>query len=162
MTNRKWKHIEIGGEDYSQHLAFPFMIQKALDESLDFAVVELHNTRRRVPFKPFTPVTIGREDVATSFVVAIDEVSTAYGTNRYKHTITVIEATKATERIMCGAKAFTNPLVRDYTDGQTFTYLRSYNLSDGGVFGKDLYKTETLMSPVTVGNLNIPLSNFIY
>lgn len=119
MTNRKWKHIEIGGEDYSQHLAFPFLIQKALDESLDFAVVELHNTRRRVPFKPFTPVTLGREDVAASFVVAIDEVSTAYGTNRYKHTITVMEATKATERIMCGAKAFTNPLVRDYTDGKT-------------------------------------------
>lgn len=119
MTNRKWKHIEIGGEDYSQHLAFPFLIQKALDESLDFAVVELHNTRRRLPFKPFTPVTIGHEDVSTSFVVAIDEVSTAYGTNRYKHTITVMEATKATERIMCGAKAFTNPLVRDYTDGKT-------------------------------------------
>ena len=120
MTNRKWKHIEIGGEDYSQYLAFPFLIQKALDETLDFAVVELPNTRRKEPFAPFTPVEIGRGEHAMSFIVAIDEVSTAYGTNRYKHTITVMEATKATERIMCGAKAFTNPLVRDYTDGKTF------------------------------------------
>ena len=144
MTNRKWKHIEIGGEDYSQHLAFPFLIQKALDESLDFAVVELHNTRRRVPFKPFTPVTIGREDVATSFVVAIDEVSTAYGTNRYKHTITVMEATKATERIMCGAKAFTNPLVRDYTDGKGKTWgIRCKLVTLGGaVYTIDSYDLE--------------------
>ena len=144
MINRKWKHIEIGGEDYSQHLAFPFLIQKALDESLDFAVVELHNTRRRVPFKPFTPVTIGREDVATSFVVAIDEVSTAYGTNRYKHTITVMEATKATERIMCGAKAFTNPLVRDYTDGKGKTWgIRCKLVTLGGaVYTIDSYDLE--------------------
>lgn len=158
MTNRKWKHIEIGGEDYSQHLAFPFLIQKALDESLDFAVVELHNTRRRVPFKPFTPVTIGREDVSTSFVVAIDEVSTAYGTNRYKHTITVMEATKATERIMCGAKAFTNPLVRDYTDGQTYALgLQVLPMTGNEDF---FYFTDTtLQDPIRAGLTVSPVAN---
>lgn len=162
MINTKYNRLIIGGEDYTEYFTFPFVVQKALDETLDFAVVELPLTRRKDPFAPFTPVEIGRGEHAMSFIVAIDEVEEKIGANRYKHTVTVMEYTKETERILCGAKAFTNPLVRDYTDGKTFTYLRSYNLSDGGVFGNDLYKTETLMSPVTVGNLNIPLSDFMY
>jgi hypothetical protein len=161
MINSKYYRLIIGGEDYTEYFTFPFMVQKALDETLDFAVVDLPNTRRKEPFAPFTPVEIGRGEHAMSFIVAIDEVEEKIGANRYKHTVTVMEYTKETERILCGAKSFTNPLVRDYTDGKTFTYLRSYNLSDGGVFGKDLYKTESLMSPVVVGNLNIPLSDFM-
>jgi hypothetical protein len=161
MINSKYYRLMIGGEDYTEYFTFPFMVQRALDETLDFAVVELPNTRRKEPFAPFTPVEIGRGEHAMSFIVAIDDVEEKIGANRYKHTVTVMEYTKETERILCGAKSFTNPLVRDYTDGKTFTYLRSYNLSDGGVFGKDLYKTESLMSPVVVGNLNIPLSDFM-
>lgn len=161
MINSKYYRLIIGGEDYTEYFTFPFVVQRALDESLDFAVVELPNTRRKTPFAPFTPVEIGRGEHAMSFIVAIDEVEEKIGANRFKHTVTVMEYTKETERILCGAKAFTNPIVRDYTDGKTFTYLRSYNLSDGGVFGKDLYKTESLMSPVVVGNLNIALSDFM-
>ena len=119
MRNRKYSTVIIGGVDYWEHFRFPFVLQKTLDESLDFAVVELHHMTRKDPFKPFTPATIGEGETAMSFVVASDEVEEIYGTGRYKHTVTVMEKTKETERIMCGAKAFTNPLVRDYTDGQT-------------------------------------------
>ena len=119
MINSKYYRLIIGGEDYTEYFTFPFMVQRALDESLDFAVVELPNTRRKTPFAPFTPVEIGRGEHAMSFIVAIDEVEEKIGANRFKHTVTVMEYTKETERILCGAKAFTNPLVRDYTDGKT-------------------------------------------
>ena len=158
MTNRKWKHIEIGGEDYSQHLAFPFLIQKALDETLDSAVVELPNTRRKTPFAPFTPVEIGRGEHAMSFIVAIDEVEEKIGANRYKHTVTVIEYTKETERILCGAKAFTNPLVRDYTDGQTY----ALGLQVLPVTGNEdfFYFTDTtLQDPIKAGVTSTPVAN---
>ena len=119
MRNRKYSTVIIGGVDYWRYFKFPMLLQKSLDESLDFATFELHNTRRKEPFKPFTPVTVGEGESALSYVVASDEVEEVFGANRYKHTVTVMEKTKETERIMCGAKAFTNPLVRDYTDGKT-------------------------------------------
>lgn len=160
MINIKYNRLIIGGEDYTEYFTFPFMVQKALDETLDFAVVELPNTRRKEPFTPFTPVEIGRGDHAMSFIVAIDEVEEKIGANRYKHTVTVMEYTKETERILCGAKAFTNPLVRDYTDGQTLTYLRTYNLYNGGTLG-NIYRTEELVSPIVTGKTVIPISDFM-
>ena len=122
MINIKYNRLIIGGEDYTEYFTFPFMVQKALDETLDFAVVELPNTRRKEPFTPFTPVEIGRGEHAMSFIVAMDEVEEKIGANRYKHTVTVMEYTKETERILCGAKAFTNPLVRDYADGKGLVF----------------------------------------
>lgn len=122
MRNSKYNRLIIGGEDYTEYFTFPFMVQKALDESLDFAVVELPYTRRKEPFTPFTPVEIGQGEHAMSFIVAMDEVEEKIGANRYKHTVTVMEYTKETERIICGAKAFTNPLVRNYTDGKGKTW----------------------------------------
>ena len=160
MRNIKYNRLIIGGEDYTEYFTFPFMVQKALDETLDFAVVELPNTRRKEPFTPFTPVEIGRGERAMSFIVAMDEVEEKIGANRYKHTVTVMEYTKETERILCGAKAFTNPLVRDYTDGQTLTYLRTYNLYNGGTLG-NIYRTEELVSPIVTGKTVIPLSDFM-
>ena len=160
MINIKYNRLIIGGEDYTEYFTFPFMVQKALDETLDFAVVELPNTRRKEPFTPFTPVEIGRGEHAMSFIVAMDEVEEKIGANLYKHTVTVMEYTKETERILCGAKAFTNPLVRDYTDGQTLTYLRTYNLYNGGTLG-NIYRTEELVSPIVTGKTVIPLSDFM-
>jgi hypothetical protein len=89
------------------------MVQKSLDEQLDFAVVELFNTPIKEPFKPFSAVSVGSMD----FILSDDQVQEYVGTGLYKHTITLIEETKEAERIICGAKSFTNPLVRDYTEG---------------------------------------------
>lgn len=122
MINTKYNRLIIGGEDYTEYFTFPFVVHKALDETLDFAVVDLPNTRRKTPFAPFTPVEIGRGEHAMSFIVAIDEVEEKIGANRFKHTVTDMEYTKNTERIPCGAKAFTNPHVSDYADGKGLVY----------------------------------------
>ena len=158
MINSKYYRLVIGGEDYTEYFTFPFVVQRALDETLDFAVVDLPNTRRKEPFAPFTPVEIGRGEHAMSFIVAIDEVEEKIGANRYKHTVTVMEYTKETERILCGAKAFTNPLVRDYTDGQTYTLgLQVLPMTGNEDF---FYFTDTtLQDPIRAGLTVSPVVN---
>lgn len=172
MINGKYYRLVIGGEDYTEYFTFPFMVQKALDESLDFAVVELPYTRRKEPFAPFTPVEIGRGEHAMSFIVAIDEVEEKIGANRFKHTVTVMEYTKETERILCGAKAFTNPLVRDYTDGAMrpcYLFLPKigdlawfdYPIPDSG-FEPELMKAGSFSSPIIRGSMTFyPFSSFV-
>lgn len=167
MINSKYNRLVIGGEDYTEYFTFPFMVQKALDESLDFAVVELPNTRRKEPFKPFTPVEIGRGEHAMSWIVAIDEVEEKIGVNRYKHTVTVMEYTKQTEMIMCGAKVFTNPLIRNYIDGATRPYYLflpriftnsngtfDYTVPDDG-FIKYQAKEGSFLSPIKEDSLTV-------
>lgn len=161
MRNRKYSTVIIDGVDYWEYFRFPMLLQKSLDESLDFATIELHGMRRKEPFEPFTPVSVGEGSTALSYIVASDEVTEIFGQKRYKHVVTVMEKTKETERIMCGAKAFTNPLVRDYTDGQTYTSLRSYSSYNGGTFGSDIYQTKELVSPVVTGRVVIPLGDFM-
>ena len=157
MRNQKYSTVIIDGVDYWEYFRFPMLLQKSLDESLDFATIELHGMRRKEPFKPFTPVTVGEGSIALSYIVASDEVTEIFGQGRYKHIVTVMEKTKETERIMCGAKAFTNPLVRDYTDGQTrasYYYLRKPDVSFAGfkyewlVNKSDYFKDGTFVSPV--------------
>ena len=172
MRNIKYNRLIIGGEDYTEFFTFPFMVQKALDESLDFAVVELPYTRRKEPFTPFTPVEIGQGEHAMSFIVAMDEVEEKIGANRFKHTVTVMEYTKETERIICGAKAFTNPLVRNYTDGATRPYYLflpkignlnwfDYPIPDSG-FSPELMKAGSFTSPIVRGNMTFyPFSSFV-
>lgn len=161
MRNRKYQKLTIGGVDYSRYFHFPFMVQRALDESLDFAVIELSNTRIKEPFKPFQTVVIGSGDTALTFITAQDEVEEKFGTGLYKHTITVMEKTKETERIICGAKAFTNPLVRDYTDGQTLIYLREYHLAgDEWLRLGELHKSQNLSSPIKENSIKIINSDF--
>lgn len=172
MRNSKYSRLIIGGEDYSEFFTYPFMVQRALDETLDFAVVELPLTKRKDPFPPFTPVEIGTGEHAMSFIVAIDEVEEKIGAHRYKHTVTVMEYTKETERILCGAKAFTNPLVKDYTDGATrpyYLFLPKKKISnwfeypipiDG--FSPELMKAGSFTSPIVRGNMTFyPFSSFV-
>ena len=161
MRNRKYQKLTIGGVDYSKYFHFPFMVQRALDESLDFAVIELSNTRIKEPFKPFMDVVIGSGDTALTFITAQDDVEERFGTGLYKHTITVMEKTKETERIICGAKAFTNPLVRDYTDGQTLIYLRDYS-SAGGEWLRlgELHRSKNIASPTNDKQIKIINSDF--
>lgn len=167
MINSKYYRLIIGGEDYTEYFTFPFVVQRALDETLDFAVVELPNTRRKTPFAPFTPVEIGRGEHAMSFIVAIDEVEEKIGANRFKHTVTVMEYTKETERILCGAKAFTNPLIKNYIDGATRPYYlflpRIFTNSDGTFdytvpddgFIKYQAKEGSFLSPIKENSLTV-------
>lgn len=119
MSNRDLKHITISGVDYSRYLPFPFEETLTLDESLSTSSVRLVNTRIKAPFKPFSRVRLGIGSSARWYILSDDIVTEHRGTGLYTHDIGLVEQTKETERISTGGKAFTNPLVRDYTDGQT-------------------------------------------
>ncbi len=169
MRNCKYQKLTIGGVDYSQYFRLPFMVQDALDESLGFAVVELINTPFKDPFKPFQDVVIGSGSTARTFITAQDEVEERLITRLYKHTITVIEITKETERIICGAKAFTNPLVRDYTEAQISARLITYTYSR--MDGNDIifkisdpdkeYPAENFKSPISGVSLPVYVNDLI-
>lgn len=160
--NQKYSTILIGGVDYGDYFRFPCMVNKALDESLDFAQIELHHMRRKDPFKPFTPVVMGQGSSALSYIVAVDEVTALHGTRLYKHVLTLMEQTKETERIMCGAKAFTNPLVRDYSDGKTLVYgwfVEPYSGASGKieylVLDGEMGRADKFSSPFTGKNITL-------
>lgn len=158
MRNRKYSKLTIGGVDYSRYFHFPFMVQRALDESLDFAVIELSNTRIKDPFKPFQTVVIGSGDTALTFITAQDEVEEKFGTGLYKHTITVMEKTKETERIICGAKAFTNPLVRDYVEAKFPASVKTYNYTDTDAAGERIFKIADPEKTYWAKNFKSPIS----
>lgn len=131
MRNRKYTHITVGGVDYSAYLRTPLTIQQTLNEQLDSAVVELLNTPFSEPLKPFSPVVLGD----MTYILAEDSVTEYIGQGLYKHSLTLIEQTKEAERIICGAKAFTRPLVHDYLAGATIPFVAEYynqNISTGG------------------------------
>ena len=156
MRNSKHFNIKIGGVDYSRYLTAPFTICHALNEQLDYAVCDLQNMRTAQPFKPFTLVELA----GTAYRLGIDEVREKIGTGLYTHTLTIYELTKEAERIVMGAKAFTNPAVRDYTDGKTlasciYTYRSSKFQNEFGVVEEGGYRGNVTASPLLVGTLNI-------
>lgn len=128
MRNSKYAHITIGGVGYSAYLRLPLTAQQTLNEQLDSAVVELTATPLPEPLKPFSRVLLGD----TEYILADDTVTEKIGQRLYTHTLTLIEPTKEAERIICSAKAFTRPLIRKYTDGNTIprvTRFSNANLS---------------------------------
>ena len=102
-------NIVIDGENYTKYFTFPFTVQNTLDESLDSAMIQLSNMKRKEPFKPFTDAEIGTDaDGRIDMLVANDEVTEVFGRGLYNHQITLIEPTKLLERYVMSAKAFTN------------------------------------------------------
>lgn len=153
MRNRKYTRITIGGVDYSEYLRLPLTIQQTLNEQLDSAVVDLLNTPFPEPLKPFTPVELG----GVTYILAEDSVTEIVGQGLYKHSLTLLEKTKEAERIICGAKAFTRPLVHDYTDGLSHTDVYSYNSSG---YLLERFVASYISSPRLVGEQSIHLGDF--
>lgn len=111
-------NIVIDGENYTKYFTFPFTVQNTLDESLDSAMIQLSNMKRKEPFKPFTDAELGTDaDGRIDMLVANDEVTEVFGRGLYNHQITLIEPTKLLERYVMSAKAFTNHTVRNYANG---------------------------------------------
>lgn len=154
-------NITIGGKDYSKHLAHPVTIQRTLNEQLDTAMLNLMFTRVKTPFAPFTSAVFEEDGVRTEYLVAIDNVKEIFGRDRYNHEITLIEETKITERILCEAKAFTQPIVKDYSGGKsnapyTIYYYDSEKLIPSGT-GE--ISSSILYTPVKASSrIEIPLS----
>ena len=154
MSNRDLKHITISGVDYSRYLPFPFEETLTLDESLATSSVRLVNTRIKSPFKPFSRVRIGIGSSARWYILSDDRVTEHHGTGLYTHDIGLVEQTKETERISTGGKAFTNPLVRDYSDGASpaTVYWYDYVDSSGTKFQiKKEIASSSLNSPILTG-----------
>ena len=164
MSNRDLKHITISGVDYSRYLPFPLEETLTLDESLSTAQsVRLVNTRIKVPFKPFSRVRLGIGSSARWYIVSDDRVTEHHGTGLYTHDIGLVEQTKETERISTGGKAFTNPLVRDYSDGKTPATLVSYSSAGGTKYMfSETYTAKEVFSPVLTGNFTLSLTDFLF
>ncbi len=128
MRNSNYTRITVGGVDLSAYLRLPLTAQQTLNEQLDSAVVELTATPLPAPLKPFSPVLLGD----TEYILAEDVVTEKIGQRLYTHSLTLIEQTKEAERIICGAKAFTRPVVKDYTDGNTIPRVTRFVNMNGG------------------------------
>ena len=140
MRNSKYAHITVGGVDYSAYFRLPLTVQQTLNEQLDSAVVELTATPLSEPLRPFSRVLLGD----TEYILADDTVTEKIGQRLYTHTLTLIEPTKEAERIICSAKAFTRPLIRKYTDGNTIPRVTMFLNTNNGLTGMPNWKlTET-------------------
>ena len=151
MRNSKYTHITVGGVDYSAYARLPLTIQRTLNEQLDSAVVDLFNMPFREPLKPFDLVTVGDE----TYILAEDTVTEVMGRGLYKHSLTLLEQTKETERIICGAKAFTRPLVKDYAGWNDYVsgwFVEPYNGESGKltyrVLAGEKAKADAFVSPI--------------
>ena len=155
-------NIIIGGQDFSEHASYPVAVQKTLNDTLDTAQVELKHLKIKDPFEPFTDVVLKIGGKTENFFVATDEVDEIVGIGLYNHRVTVIEYTKESERILMEAKAFTNPIIPDYTDGQslaTFEVYEEVNESaDGsGHYVGNVAASSGVVSPILIGtDLVIP------
>ncbi len=146
--------VSIGGQDFTQFATVPLTLQNTLNDTLDSAQVSLHNMKRSEPFEPMTDAVLTVNGVDTAYKVAGDEVLEVFGAGLYSHTVTFIEYTKESERLIMEAKAFTRPKVPDYSDGQTdvTVYLWEENTAlgtDGTLIGSDT--SSAFASPILKG-----------
>lgn len=149
-------NIIIGGQDFSGHASYPIAVQKTLNDTLDTAQVELKNLKIKDPFEPFTDVVLKIGGKTENFFVAIDEVDEIVGIGLYNHMVTVIEYTKESERILMEAKAFTNPIVPNYTEGQSLADFEVYEeiteSADGsGHYVGNATASSGILSPILIG-----------
>jgi hypothetical protein len=127
-TNQKYLQIEIGGVDYSKYLSFPFVMQDIGTEQLSTAIVSLFNMPTDARFAPFTPVNLC--GYRNTYVIANDAVKEIFGKERWNHELTLIDSTKASERTLMEAKAFTQPIYLNFTS--TVQNASYFFLGNGG------------------------------
>lgn len=147
--------VSIGGQDFTKFATIPLTVQNTLNDTLDSAQVSLHNMKRAEPFEPMTDAVLTVNGVDTAYKVAGDEVLEVFGAGLYSHTVTLIEYTKESERLIMEAKAFTRPKIPDYSDGQTdvTVYLWEEDTAlgtDGTLIGSDT--SSAFASPILKGS----------
>lgn len=151
--------IEIGGADYSKYLSLPVTTRRTLNEELDTAIVQLVYMKDKTPIKPFTSAVFEEDGEITHYFVAVDNVKEIFGRKRYNHELTLIEETKISERIICEAKAFTQPLVKNYADGKTLATYTKFDFDQAEILGGGVVPNDLLFSPIPyTGSLTIPMN----
>lgn len=123
--------VYINGINLTRYVVMPIKWAHLLDEQLDEAVISLRNCPVKV-IPPLTPVEIritnsiimkkgGNEHFKTSetkYMIVADQPDSnenPVGSGRYDHDLSVIELTKAMERVVVDSITFTNDLGRVYT-----------------------------------------------
>jgi hypothetical protein len=154
--------VSIGGQDFTKFATLPLTLQNTLNDTLDSAQVSLHNMKRSDSFEPMTDAVLTVNGVDTAYKVAGDEVLEVFGAGRFSHTVTLIEYTKESERLIMEAKAFTRPKIPDYSDGQTdvTVYLWDEGTApadgaDGVLVGSDT--SSAFASPILKGGGSIAI-----
>lgn len=159
--NTRYCTIEIDGVDYSEHLAPPFTIQETGTEQLGTAIVNLMYLRTGAKFSPFTPVTMGGGKY--SYVVANDAVKEVFGRKRWNHELTLIDATKATERVLMEAKAFMQPQISDFAENAKKPEALSYKTTrdDGSLpIDPEKYSASSINRETYVSPIEVPTDTF--
>lgn len=124
--------ITIKGVDYTAHLVLPFTTkQSTMTDELPSATLELVGLTIKKPFQPLTYCDVEIDGVTTRWLIASDNIDCTYGRGVYKHTIQLIDLTKRLERIVCGAKSFTKPLIKNYLDAQNNVSVQKYIVATG-------------------------------
>ena len=128
--------VRINGVDVTKYAVYPINIQYTLDDALDQAYIELRNTNVPTAYKPFSRVelTISAHQFngpeTSIFYVAVDNCVLNQKTGRADHRILLSEETKILERVICRAKTFVKPLVKNYHDNNVKAYPQTMNTSD--------------------------------
>lgn len=111
--------VEINGDDVTKYAIYPLALQNVLDYALDQGFLVLRGMSQSKPFKPFSKVKItisAGEGVSETLTMLVgsDKVVTNTKTEISSHEILLVEETKELERVICSAKSFSKPLVKEY------------------------------------------------
>jgi hypothetical protein len=117
MGIRSGFKVMIGGIDVSDFCVYPLNFQFTLDDALDQAYLELRNSTVTDAYDPFTfvSVTVYPSRKETTWYISVDNCVVNQKTGLASHKILLVEETKILERVICRAKSFVKPLVRDYS-----------------------------------------------
>lgn len=158
--------ILIGGVDYSSSCSLPFKEQKTLDESLDNGTLSVKMIARRDRFKPYTIVSITKNDGTSTpktetYYVANDNVTEIVGTNAFNHDLTLIEETKMLEKIVVDTNTITQPKTQVYErDAQPIRVWIGYYPAD--VFNSAEIVSQSLVTTIMTSantTLQLPSAN---
>lgn len=108
--------VMIGNEDVSDYCIYPINFQFTLDDALDQAYIELRNSPVTDAYDPFTFVSTKLYPQLTEYTwyISVDNCVVNQKTGLANHKILLIEETKILERVICRAKSFVRPLIKQY------------------------------------------------
>lgn len=151
--------ILIDGVDYTSSCSLPFKEQYVLDSALDNGVLNLFMIPRKEVFKPFTPITITKDNDTYTMLVASDKVTEIVGTGKYNHDLVLIEETKLLEKKVVDTNTTTQPILHDYISGSSNVLVKEEKTgsSSGTYYAyrsqyKNLYQTGYELHCVSFAN----------
>lgn len=97
--------INIDNHEYT--VTLPFTQVNTHEGGLNTASIEIRNTDVKTPFQPFTRCTFNGE----CWVIDNDRVTYHQAIGKYTHAITLVEEIKELEKVLCGAKSVSYPIM---------------------------------------------------